>query len=89
MDLTATAGAFAKSKASLSLTKFKKAAKKVIVENVLEQVKPVVEEEPNFLEENLSTEEPKIIIPKDYIGDKGGLIKSAKELLFGERSKKF
>ena len=56
--------------------------------NNLEGVKSIVNQSLGYVEENMRLPPAKASIRAPYIGDKGSNIESAKELLYGTRSKK-
>jgi hypothetical protein len=66
----------------------KQAGKKVINMKNLEGVKDIVHQSKGYLEDNMVVDELKQAPRASYIGDKGDKITSAKELLYGQRSKK-
>ena len=49
-------------------------------------LKELVHQSPDYLEQNMNIELPKILPPAPYIGDSGGELETAKDLLRGQRS---
>jgi hypothetical protein len=69
------------------LSQLKKAGRKVITMNNLAGVQDVVYQSLGYLEDNMTIEAQKKTIVAPFIGDKGSEVKTAKELLYGARSK--